>query len=116
MIQASSTLYFKSLNRHFHVLGVEPQLFYLFIGLCLPIAVSAQLNGLMDLIAFVIFMLLYLVGIAITRLDKQILLIYRRHIHYQDYYPAHPSVHANTIPIKPSVPFYQGKRGFFNVG
>lgn len=114
-MQASSSLYFKSLNRHFHVFGVEPQLFYLVMGLCLPIAVSAHLNGLMDLIAVVIFMLLYLISVYITRLDKQILAIYRRHIYYQDYYPAHPSVHAKSPLIKPSVPFYHGKRGFFNV-
>lgn len=114
-MHGTPTLYFKALNRDFHVLGVDRQLFYLFVGLCVPIAVSAHLNWVMDLIALFIFMTLYLAGVYITRLDKQILAIYRRHIHYQEYYPAHSSVHAKTILIKPSVPFYQGKRGFFNV-
>jgi type IV secretory pathway TrbD component len=114
-MQGTSTVYFKALNREFHVFGVDRQLFYLFVGLCLPIAVSAHLNWLMDLVALLIFMILYLVGVYITRIDKQMLAIYRRHIHYQDYYPAHPSVSAKNILIKPSVPIYQGKRGFFNV-
>lgn len=114
-MHGTSAVYFKSLNREFHVLGVDRQLFYLFVGLCLPIAVSAHLNWLMDLVALFIFMILYIAGVYVTRVDKQMLAIYRRHIHYQEYYPAHPSVIAKNILIKPSVPFYQGKRGFFNV-
>lgn len=114
-MRGTSTVYFKALNREFHVLGVDRQLFYLIVGLSLPIAVSAHLNWLMDLIALLIFIILYLAGVYITRIDKQMLAIYRRHIHYQAYYPAHPSVIAKNILIKPSVPIYQGKRGFFNV-
>lgn len=114
-MQGTSTLYFKALNREFQILGVDRQLFYLIVGLCLPIAVSAHLSGFMDLIAIFIFMILYTAGVYITRTDKQMLVIYRRHIHYQNYYPAHPSVMAKNILIKPSVPIYQGKRGFFNV-
>ncbi|MFZ0219063.1 MAG: VirB3 family type IV secretion system protein [Candidatus Aquirickettsiella sp.] len=114
-MRGTSTLYFKALNRDFHVLGVDRQLFYLFVGLCLPIAVSAHLNWLMDLIALCIFMILYMAGVFITRIDKQMLAIYRRHIHYKEYYPTYPSVYAKNVLIKSSVPFYQGKRGFFNV-
>jgi type IV secretory pathway TrbD component len=114
-MRGTATIYFKALNREFHVLGVDRQLFYLFVGLCLPIAVSAHLNWLMDLIAVFIFMVLYIAGVYVTRIDKQMLAIYRRHISYQEYYPAHPSVLAKNTLIKPSVPFYQGKRGFFNV-
>ena len=114
-MRGTSTTYFKSLNRDFHIFGVDRQLFYLFVGLCLPIAVSAHFNWLMDLITLFIFAILYTAGVYITRIDKQMLAIYRRHIHYQGYYSAHPSVYARNILIKPSVPFYQGKRGVFNV-
>jgi type IV secretory pathway TrbD component len=114
-MRGTPALYFKALNRDFHVLGVDRQLFYLFVGLCLPIAVSAHLSWTMDLIALFIFIILHMVGVFITRVDKQMLAIYRRHIHYQKYYSAHPSMDANSVLIKPSVPYYQGKRGFFNV-
>ncbi len=114
-MRGTSALYFKALNHHFHVSGVDRPLFYLFLGLCLPIAFSAHLNWLMDAIALFVFLILYTIGVLITRIDPQILTVYRRHIHYQNYYPAHPSVHANNAVIKPSVPFYLGQRGFFAV-
>lgn len=110
-MRGTPTIYFKSLNRHFNVLGVDRQLFYLFVSICLPIAFSARLVPLMDGIAFVVFMVLYSIGILVTRADNQILAIYRRHIHYQHYYAASPGIHAKAPLIKPSVPFYQGKRG-----
>jgi type IV secretory pathway TrbD component len=111
-MRGTPTPYFKALNRNFHVLGVDRQLFYLFIGLCLPIAVSAHLSWMMDGITLLLFMMLYMAGVFITRIDTQMLTIYRRHIHYQRYYPAHPSPRAHNVLIKASVPFYQGKRGF----
>lgn len=104
--------YFKSLNRHFTICGVDRQLFFLFVGLTLPIAFSARLSLLMDGIAFVIFIVLYSIGVLVTRKDPQILAVYRRHIHYKKYYRANASVHAASLRVKPSVPFYQGKRGF----
>jgi type IV secretory pathway TrbD component len=110
-MRGTPATYFQSLNRHFNVLGVDRQLFYLCLGLCLPIAFSARLMLRMDIIACGIFMGLYTLGILITRADNQMLLIYKRHIHYRRYYAAAPSVHASTAFVKPSVPFYQGKRG-----
>ncbi|OAI45996.1 hypothetical protein AYO45_01940 [Gammaproteobacteria bacterium SCGC AG-212-F23] len=110
-MRGTSAVYFKSLNRHFTVMGVDRQLFFLFIGLCLPIAFSARLVPFMDIIAFIIFMVLYSIGVLVTRADSQILAIFRRHIHYKKYYKANPSAHAQILKTISSVPFYQGKRG-----
>lgn len=110
-MRGTPAIYFKSLNRHFNVLGVDRQLFYLFVGICLPIAFSARLVPIMDGVAFAVFSVLYVIGVLITRIDNQILAIYRRHIHYKKYYSANPGIHGKMLLVKPSVPFYQGKRG-----
>lgn len=110
-MRGTPAIYFRSLNRYFHVLGVDRQLFYLVVGLCLPIAFSARLSPWMDGIALIIFALLHTGGILITRTDNQMLPIYRRHIHYKKYYAANPGIHAKVPLVKPSVPIYQGQRG-----
>lgn len=110
-MRGTPALYFKSLNRPFTVLGVDRALFYLFVGLSLAIAFSARLSPVMDMVAGVVFLMLHGIGVFVTRVDSQILAIYRRHIHYQHYYAAQPTLHAKIPLIKPSVPFYQGKRG-----
>lgn len=110
-MRGTSAVYFKSLNRNFNVLGVDKHLFFLFVGISLPIAVSARLHPLMDGIALVIFMVLYAIGVLITRADNQMLEIFRRHIHYKKYYKATAGIHSKLPLVKPSVPFYQGKRG-----
>jgi len=110
-MHGTPALYFKSLNRPFTVLGVDRSLFYLFVGICLAIAFSARLSPVMDMVAGIVFLILHTIGVFVTRVDSQILTIYRRHIHYRSYYAAQPSVNAKVPLIKPSVPFYQGKRG-----
>jgi len=110
-MQGTPVIYFKSLNRIFNVLGVDRQLFFLFVGLCLPIAFSARLAPIMDGTAVMMFLVLYVVGVLLTRVDNQMLAIYRRHIHYKKYYAANPGIHARIPLLKPSVPVYQGKRG-----
>lgn len=111
MLRGTPAIYFKSLNRFFNVLGVERSLFFLFVGLSLPIAFSARLVPWMDVISGTVFMLLYVAGVLMTRADNQMLAIYRRHIHYKKYYTAQPSIHAEIPLLKPSVPIYQGQRG-----
>jgi type IV secretory pathway TrbD component len=103
--------YFKSLNRPFNILGVDQQLFYLFLGLCMPIPFSARLSPVMDGVALLIYIILHTIGVLITRADNQMLAIYRRHIHFKKYYRANPGVHAPLKITKPSVPFYEGMRG-----
>lgn len=110
-MRGTPAIYFQSLNRQFNVLGVDRALFYLFVGLCLPIAFSARLMPWMDGVAGLIFVGLYSMGVLITRVDNQMVLIYRRHIHYRPYYAVSPGIHAPLRLVKPSVPFYQGKRG-----
>ena len=111
-MRGTPVTYFKSLNRPFTVLGVDRSLFYLFVGLCLAIAFSARLSLVMDVVAGLIFMILHAMGVLITRVDSNILAVYRRHIHYQKYYAAHAGIHAKVPLVKPSVPIYQGQRGW----
>jgi type IV secretory pathway TrbD component len=110
-MRGTPVLYFQSLNRNFTVMGVDRQLFFLFVGLCLPIAFSARLSPLMDIIAGVAFLILYVCGVIVTRIDHQILAIYRRHIHYKKYYSTIPGIHAKRAVLRPSVPYYLGKSG-----
>jgi type IV secretory pathway TrbD component len=111
LVRGTPVTYFKSLNRPFNILGVDRQLFFLFVGLCLPIAFSARLSPFMDIVAISVFVVLHVIGILITRADNQMLALYRRHIHYKKYYAGIPGIHARPPLLKPSVPFYQGKRG-----
>lgn len=103
-------IYFKSLNESFLVMGVDRQLFYLGVGICLPIAFSARLTPLMDGVAALLFFILYSFGMLITRADQQMLAIYRRHIRYRKYYDCHPGIAILAPPINPSVPYFQGRR------
>ena len=47
-------------------------------------------------------------SVLVTRVDAQILAVYRRHIHYRKYYAAQSGIHAKVPAVKPSVPVYQG--------
>lgn len=111
-MRGTPVIYFKSLNRPFTVLGVDRSLFYLFVGLCLAIAFSARLSPVMDVAASLLFIVLHAMGVLVTRIDSHMLAIYRRHIHYKTYYAAHAGIHAVVPLVKPSVPVYQGQRGW----
>lgn len=110
-MRGTQAIYFNALNRHFTVLGVDRQFFYLCVGFCLPIAFSARLVPSMDIVAMAVFTVLYAAGILITRIDPQMIAMYQRHIHYHRYYAAIAGIHSTPPHVKPSVPFYQGKRG-----
>ena len=110
-MRGTSACYFRSLNRHFNVFGVDRQLFFLFLAMCMPIVISARFVPLMDGVAVVVFLALYTIGVLITRADNQMLAFFSRHIKYKNYYAATPGIHAPIRIVKPSVPFYQGKRG-----
>ena len=111
-MRGTPAIYYQALNRYFNIAGVDSQLFYLNVGLTLPIAFSARLSFVMTVVALVTFMLIHSISLLVTRADNQMLAIYRRHIHYRKYYSAIPGIHAKGVHVKPSVPFYQGKRGF----
>jgi type IV secretory pathway TrbD component len=110
-MHGTPAIYFTALNRHFTVCGVDRSLFYLFVGISLAIAFSARLSLGMGVVAGGIFLGLHAIGVLVTRLDPQILLIYRRHIHWQSYYDPHPGINAPIPLLKSSVPFYGTKRG-----
>jgi type IV secretory pathway TrbD component len=111
-MHGTPVIYFKSLNRPFTVLGVDRSLFYLFVGIGLAIAFSARLALVMDVVAGVVFVVLHAMGVLLTRVDANVLAVYRRHIHYHSYYAAQPTIGSFVPLIKPSVPVYQGQRGW----
>lgn len=110
-MRGTPTQYFQSLNRSFNVFGVDRQLFYLFVALCLPIFFAGHFKLYVDLIAGSLFVILHAIGVLITKADQQILKIYQQHIHYRKYYAPVSGIHAKVRLIKPSVPYYEGKRG-----
>lgn len=110
-MRGTPTVFYQSLNRPFHVLGVDRPLFYIFVALCLPLAFASRLNIKMDLIAAGLFVVFHAIGVLITRADNQMLAVYRRHIHYRKYYAPQSGIHATIPLLRPSVPFYEGKRG-----
>jgi len=105
-------LYFKALNRQFYVMGIDRQLFFLLLGLCVPLAYSGHFALDINIIAVVLFTFGYIAAVFITRADAKFLPIYLRHIKYKSYYAPYPGIHAPIRLIKPSVPIYQGQRGF----
>jgi type IV secretory pathway TrbD component len=111
MTRGTSVIYYQSLNRQFLVLGVERALFFLLLPLSLPIPFSAQFAPKMDLIAIVIFLFLHVAGVLITRADPNMIEVFKRHIHYRKYYDPIAGIHAQNKIIKPSVPYYVGKKG-----
>lgn len=110
-MRGTAAIYFKSLNRNFNIFGVDKSLFYLSVGICMPIAFSARLIPVMDGIAVIVFLIFYVSGVLITRADNQMLSIYKRHISYRKYYSANSGIHSKIPQVKASVPIYQGKHG-----
>ncbi len=92
-------------------MGVDRQLFFLLLGLCVPIAYSARFSVQMDFLAFVVFVAGFIGGVFMTRADAQFMPIYLRHIRYKSYYAPISGIHAAIRLVKPSVPIYQGKSG-----
>lgn len=110
-MRGTPSLYFKSLNRAFHMAGVDRQLFFLNVGLCTPIAFAAQFSPLMLIVSGILFLIGHMVGILITRADTQMVVLFQKHIRYRHYYAANPGIHAKLNVVKPSVLFYAGKTG-----
>jgi type IV secretory pathway TrbD component len=110
-MRGTPVLFYQSLNRQFLVLGVERSLFFLLLPLSLSLPFSAHFALRMDLIAIALFLFLHVIGILITRADPNMIDVFKRHIHYRKYYDPIAGVHAQIKIIKPSVPYYVGKRG-----
>lgn len=66
----------------------------------------------MDVIATLFFLVFYVVSRLLTRMDGQILAVYRRHVQYYKYYLAQPLIQSPVLAIRNSVPVYQGQKGF----
>lgn len=104
-------LYFKSLNRQFYILGIDKQLFFLLLALCVPIAYASHFSLSMNILAVMVFMCGWGVGIKMVRADPQFMPIYLRHLRYRNYYAPFAGIHAAVRLVKASVPLYQGKTG-----
>lgn len=111
MTRGTPVPFYQSLNREFLVLGVERSLFFLLVPLTLPLPFSAHFALKMDLIALVLFSLLHVAGVLITRADPKMIEVFKRHINYRKYYDPLAGIHAQNKIIKPSVPYYVGKKG-----
>ncbi|MCE3239268.1 MAG: hypothetical protein K0R24_2249 [Gammaproteobacteria bacterium] len=111
MIRGTPSVYYQSLNRQFLVLGVERSLFFLLVPLSLPLPFSAHFAPKVDLIALILFLCMHAVGVLITRADPSMIEVFKRHIHYRKYYDPIAGVHAQVKILRPSVPYYVGKKG-----
>lgn len=103
--------FYQSLNRPFLVMGVERSLFFLLLPLALPLPFSAHFALKMDLMAIVLFLILHVVGVMITRADPNMIEVFKRHINYRKYYDPIAGIHAIPKILKPSAPYYVGKKG-----
>ena len=110
-MQVETTTFYSSLNRPALIAGVDKQLFFLIVGFSLPMAYSAKFAWGMDFLAVLLFGVLYGIGVIVTKVDYRLLAIYKRHIRYKKYYASIPGIHANVLPVPPSVPVYELKRG-----
>ncbi len=108
-MRGTPATYCQSLNRPFHILGVDRSLFFLFLGPC--VAMNAVLSLTNIILSGILFAFLHTVGVVITRSDNQAVAIFKRHISYRRYYSFNPGIHARIREVQPSVPYYQGKRG-----
>jgi type IV secretory pathway TrbD component len=104
--QHSFATYFKSLNRPILILGIERSLFFLILGLSLPVAFSAHLTVLMDVISIIIFMVLYTLALVFTRSEPKIIIFYLRYFRYASVYLAQPQFHSQPTDRNMSVPIH----------
>lgn len=106
-------MYFKALNRPFLWCRVEKKFFFINILCSLPLAWSCMFSiWWMDLLAVVIFFIGHTIGVMVTRADPQMVELYLKHTKYARYYAGQSTIHSKQLPIRDSVPFYQGKGGF----
>lgn len=91
-------------------MGVNKGLFNLSITICIALAYSGRfINLYADIVAGLLFAVALFLGRRVTKIDPQILEVYKRHIHSRDYYPPISGIHAEVKAPKSSVPFYEGK-------
>ena len=103
--------FYHSLNKSTLIKGVNKELFDLIITISIALAFSGRfINIYTDLLAIIIFGVSIYFAKKMSAVDPQIMEVYRRHIHLKKYYPPISGIHATMPILKPSVPFYEGKR------
>ena len=111
MRRGTPVIFYKSLNRKFHVLGVNQRLFYLLLPFSGSIAMAWGFKPEMILVAVIASVILHAIGVLVTKADDQMLEVYNRHRQYRAYYAPVAGIHAKVRKPQMSVPYYQGKRG-----
>lgn len=102
--------FYHSLNKQTFIMGANKEVFNLLATLCFAIVFSGRfINLIADLFAVLLFVFGLHFDRKLTKVDPQIMEVYRRHIHYRKYYPPIAGIHADNKIIKPSVPLYVGK-------
>lgn len=105
--------FYHSINKNTLVFGkINKPAFDLLITLILAIAFSGKfINVYTDAFAGIFFIIGFILAKQLTRIDPQIVEVYRRHINYRSYYKPQSGIHALVKIIKPSAPFYDGLGG-----
>ena len=102
--------FYHSMNKQTFIMGVNNEVFNLLLTISVAVAFSGRfINVFADILAVLIFVIGVALGKKLTKVDPQIMEVYRRHIHYRKYYAPTAGIHADSKIIKPSVPFYVGK-------
>jgi type IV secretory pathway TrbD component len=110
-LRGTHVTFYSSLNRRFHIMGVNQRLFYLFLPLWGSVPIAWGFNPVMIGVAGMLFLVLHTIGVLLTRADEQILEIYNRHRRYKPRYTTISGIHAKVPKVQISVPYYQGRRG-----
>ena len=109
-MRGTPLIFYHSINRKPLVMKVNRDFLYLAGIFCFLLAFSGRFISIVsDVLAIALFLIAVFVGRKISAVDPQIMEVYRRHRTTKDYYPPISGIHAWIKPLKPSVPFYEGK-------
>jgi type IV secretory pathway TrbD component len=101
----------------YHSINKKPLVFFgkvnktsfdLILTFTLATAFSGRfINIFADVVAAAIFIIGIYFAEKLSKIDPQIMEVYRRHIHYKSLYVPISGIHAPLKIVKPSVPFYE---------
>ncbi len=110
-MRGTPLIFYHSINKKPLVMKVNREFLYLAGIFCFLLAFSGRLiNIFSDVMAIGLFLMALFIGRRISAVDPQIMEVYRRHRMIKDYYPPISGIHAEIKILKPSVPFYEGKK------
>lgn len=110
-MRGTPTQYFQSLTRPLKILGINRQIFSCNLGIAAFIAYSGHFSLFVDVVTVILFVIGHVAGVILTRFDYDICPVLKRHIHYARFYEPLSDISAPPSLVKPSVAFFEGKRG-----